>query len=50
MHKDLGSYKLKSLTPNILQEFFNNKKLNGYTKNGISNFYGVLSGALKIRL
>lgn len=48
IHKDLGSYKLKSLTPNILQEFLNNKKLNGYTKNGISNFYGVLSGALKM--
>lgn len=46
--ESLGAYKLKSLTPNILQEFLNSKKLNGYTKNAISNFYGVLSGGLRM--
>ncbi|WP_040328558.1 site-specific integrase [Clostridium ihumii] len=43
----LGSYKLKSLTPAILQEFINNKYLDGFSKCSINNFYGVLSGALK---
>ena len=44
----LGVYKLKSLTPSVLQEFLNAKYRNGYTKNSIGNFYGVLSGALKM--
>ena len=43
----LGIYKLKSLKPATLQEFLNSKYKNGYTKNSLSNFYGVLSGALK---
>lgn len=43
----LGVYKLKSLTPAKLQEFLNSKYKNGFTKNSLSNFYGVLSGALK---
>jgi ATP-dependent helicase/nuclease subunit A len=44
---NLGIYKLKSLTPSILQEFLNEKYRNGFSKNTLSNFYGVLSGALK---
>lgn len=44
----LGIYKLKSLTPTVLQEFLNKKSLNGLKKNTISNFYGVLSGSLRM--
>ncbi len=43
----LGAYKLKSLTPAKLQEFLTCKYLNGFAKNSLGNFYGVLSGALK---
>ncbi|EJO5349510.1 site-specific integrase [Clostridium botulinum] len=46
----LGIYKLKSLTPSVLQEFLNKKYLNGFAKNTVSNFYGVLSGALKMAI
>lgn len=42
-----GAYKLKSLTPSALQEFLNKKSMNGFAKNSIKNFYGVLSGGLK---
>lgn len=45
---NLGVYKLKTLTPAILQEFLNKKYRNGFAKNTLSNFYGVLSGALKM--
>jgi hypothetical protein len=31
-----------------LQEFLNKKYRNGFTKNTISGFYGVLSGALRM--
>ena len=44
----LGVYKLKSISPSKLQEFFNLKYRNGYTKSSLSNFYGVLSGAFKM--
>jgi len=44
----LGIYKLKSISPASLQEFLNKKYLNGFTKNTLSGFYGVLSGALKM--
>lgn len=44
----LGFYKLKTLTPAILQEFLNKKYRNGFTKNTLKGFYGVLSGALKM--
>lgn len=44
---NLGIYKLKSLTPTILQEFINSKYLSGFSKNHLSNLIGVLSGALK---
>jgi len=43
----LGKYKLKSLTPTAIQEFLNKKQLEGFSKSSVSNFYGVLSGALK---
>mgnify|MGYP000853347216 FL=1 len=43
----LGIHKLRSITPAILQEFLNRKYLNGFSRSSISNFYGVLSGALK---
>lgn len=44
----LGIYKLKSLNPATLQKFINNKYLQGYSKNTLSSFYGVLSKALKM--
>ncbi|WP_394884753.1 tyrosine-type recombinase/integrase [Clostridium butyricum] len=40
-------YKLRMLTSDALQQFLNIKKRNGLSKNSLSNFYGVLSGALK---
>lgn len=43
----LGIHKLRSITPATLQEFLNKKYLNGFSRASISNFYGVLSGALK---
>jgi integrase len=43
----LGIYKLKSLTPAILQEFINGKYLSGYSKNHLTNMYTVLNGSLK---
>lgn len=42
----LGDYKLKQLTPGVLQKFLNSLKDN-YTKNYLSNIYGVLSSSLK---
>lgn len=44
---NLGIYKLKSLTPTILQEFINSKYIAGFSKNHLINLMGVLSGALK---
>lgn len=43
----LGIYKIKSLTPAILQELVNGKYLNGYSKNHLTNITSVLSGSLK---
>lgn len=43
----IGIYKLKSLTPTILQEFINSKYINGFSKSHLTNLMGVLSGALK---
>ncbi|MGU9083454.1 tyrosine-type recombinase/integrase [Clostridium perfringens] len=40
-------YKLKQLKPATLQKFLNYKMMNGMSKSSVSNFYGVLSGALK---
>lgn len=42
-----GEYKLKQLKPAALQKFLNYKMMNGFSKNSVGNFYGVLSGALK---
>lgn len=44
---NLGIYKLKALTPTILQEFINSKYIDGFSKNHLTNLIGVLSGALK---
>lgn len=44
---DLGIYKLKSLTPAILQKFINTKFTNGFGKSHLKGLAGVLSGALK---
>lgn len=44
---NLGFYKVSSLNPVILQEFINEKYLNGYSKNYLSSFIGILSGSLK---
>ena len=43
----LGMYKLKSLTPTILQEFINKKYLTGMSKNHLTNLITVLSGSIK---
>jgi len=42
-----GIYKLKSLTPAMLQEFVNSKYLTGISKNHLTNIITVLSGSLK---
>ena len=42
-----GIYKLKSLTPAILQEFINNKYLTGMSKHHLTNIITVVSGSLK---
>ncbi len=44
---NLGFYKLSALNPATLQEFINERYLNGYSKNYLSSFIGVLSGSLK---
>lgn len=44
---DLGVYKLKALTPAILQKFINTKFTNGFGKSHLKQLSGVLSGALK---
>jgi hypothetical protein len=43
----LDVYKLKSLTPAILQEFISQKDLSELSKSSIDNFHRVLSGAFK---
>lgn len=43
---ELGLYKLKSLTPAILQAFINTKFNEGYSRNTISVIKGILSGSL----
>ena len=44
----LGPYKLKSLSPAVLQEFLNKKYTYGLSKSTLQNFYGILSGSLKM--
>ena len=43
---DLGKYKLKALTPAIIQKFLNDKFNQGYSRNTLSVFKGLLTGAL----
>lgn len=45
---NLGIYKLKSISPATLQEFINSKYINGYSKNSLKNFMGVLSKGLRM--
>lgn len=44
----LGEYKLKNINPAKLQEFLNIKYRNGFSKNSLKNFKGVLSKSLKM--
>ena len=44
---ELGTYKLKSITPAILQEFINKIHMRGYSKNMIVNIKSVLSGSFE---
>lgn len=41
-----GSYKLKSLSAGIIQDFINTKRYNGLSKNSLVNILGVLSGSM----
>lgn len=43
----LGTYKLKSITPAILQEFINDIHMRGYSKNMMVNIKSVLSGSFE---
>lgn len=43
----LGYYKVKNLSPAILQEFVNSKYLSGFAKHYLNNLIAVMSGALK---
>lgn len=45
---NLGIYKLKSISPATLQEFINSKYINGYSKNSLKSFMGVLSKGLRM--
>lgn len=42
-----GIYKLKSLSPNLLQDFINKKFLNGISKNHLINISSLLNSSLK---
>lgn len=42
----LGTYKLKALSPSVLQEFINNIYKNGYSKNMLENIKTVISGSM----
>lgn len=44
---NLGEYKLKSLTPHILQEYINSIYKNGYSKNMLSSIKCVITGSMK---
>lgn len=43
----LGFYKLKSITPLVLQEFMNERSNRGFTKHYLENIMGILSGSFK---
>lgn len=44
---NLGMYKLKALTPAVLQNFINTRMINGFSRNHLENLFGLLSGSLK---
>lgn len=44
---EIGIYKIKNITSARLQELINLKYRNGFSKNYLSNLYGVLSGSFK---
>lgn len=43
----LGKYKLRSLTPEVLQTFFNDKKRDGYSHKTLTIFHTVLNTSIK---
>lgn len=43
----IGSYSLKNLSPTTLQEFINNKYMQGFSKNYLKNMMGLLTSALR---
>ena len=43
----LGMYKLKALTPIVLQQFINNKAKQRYSRNTLDTLKGILSGSLR---
>lgn len=42
-----GKFKLKSIKPDVLQKFFNDKKRDGYSRKTLTIFHTVLNSALK---
>lgn len=44
----IGHYRLRDVTPSILQELINKKHLGGYSKNTLQNFKGVMSKSFKM--
>lgn len=47
LKSSLGIYKLKSLTPNILQNYINKKYINGISKSMLKRIFSVLNLSLK---
>lgn len=45
---NIGDYKLKNITPSVLQEFINSRYINGMSKNSLSNILGVVTCAFKM--
>ena len=44
----IGIYRLKQINSTKIQELLNLKYRNGFSKNYLSNLYGILSGAFKM--
>ena len=44
---ELGIYKLKALTPTVMQEFINKKAKKNYSRNTLSVIKGILTGSLR---
>lgn len=44
----LGAFKIKNLSPSVLQEFINKKYTSGFSRSSLSNFSGLLSCSLKM--